>query len=203
MQLQLSDSQNADRERLGACVVVGQLCGYHADGRPKPPIDAACACYQFPPRQFADAAAPCPCGKLTGKPGWTLAPGFKQMKPCPDCRDGKPIIEIRVPCPNNCTRFDGKVPGHIYGSNWPWVPCQTCMGTMFVVVARATVTLLPVLDATDTNDHVNVRHVCIAQGSDPAPQAFLDGGSAGMRRLAFDPLPVAGRDWIAVFEDVA
>lgn len=44
------------------------------------------------------------------------------------------FIATRVPCPNDCTRFGGKVPGHIYGSNWPWVPCQTCMGTMFVDV---------------------------------------------------------------------
>lgn len=43
---------------------------------------------------------------------------------------------VRVECPNNCTRFDGKVPGHIYGSNWPWVTCQTCMGTMFVEAVR-------------------------------------------------------------------
>ena len=36
---------------------------------------------------------------------------------------------MMVPCPNDCARFGGKVPGHTYGSNWDWVPCQTCMGT--------------------------------------------------------------------------
>ena len=30
---------------------------------------------------------------------------------------------IVVP-PCECNRFDGKQPGYVYGSNWPWVPCQ-------------------------------------------------------------------------------
>lgn len=32
------------------------------------------------------------------------------------------------PCPECHNQFDGKMPGHVYGSNWPWVPCQTCQG---------------------------------------------------------------------------
>lgn len=31
---------------------------------------------------------------------------------------------VEEECPNDCARFDGQVPGHEYGSNWPWVPCQ-------------------------------------------------------------------------------
>lgn len=32
------------------------------------------------------------------------------------------------PCPHDCERFGGKVPGHTRGSNWDWVPCE-CDGT--------------------------------------------------------------------------
>lgn len=31
-------------------------------------------------------------------------------------------------CPNDCARFDGRVPGHTMGSNWAWVPCWACKG---------------------------------------------------------------------------
>lgn len=33
-----------------------------------------------------------------------------------------------TPCPHDCKRFGGKVPGHLRGSNWEWVPCW-CDGT--------------------------------------------------------------------------
>lgn len=33
------------------------------------------------------------------------------------------------PCPECGDRFDGKMPGHVYGSNWAWVPCRTCSTT--------------------------------------------------------------------------
>lgn len=36
-----------------------------------------------------------------------------------------------VPCPHDCRRFGGKVPGHVRGSNWDWVPCW-CNGTFLV-----------------------------------------------------------------------
>ena len=32
-------------------------------------------------------------------------------------------------CPTCHDQFNGKMPGHYYGSNWDWVPCQTCQGT--------------------------------------------------------------------------
>lgn len=32
-------------------------------------------------------------------------------------------------CPECHNQFEGKMPGHAYGSNWDWVPCQTCHGT--------------------------------------------------------------------------
>jgi hypothetical protein len=35
------------------------------------------------------------------------------------------------PCPECHNQFGGKMPGHTYGSNWDFVPCQTCHGTGF------------------------------------------------------------------------
>ena len=32
------------------------------------------------------------------------------------------------PCPECRNQFGGKMPGHVYGSGWDWVPCQTCFG---------------------------------------------------------------------------
>jgi DnaJ-class molecular chaperone len=36
--------------------------------------------------------------------------------------------EPRV-CPTCRNQFEGRMPGWVYGSNWEWVPCQTCNGT--------------------------------------------------------------------------
>jgi hypothetical protein len=38
------------------------------------------------------------------------------------------LATIQMPCPHDCERFGGKVPGHVRGSNWDWVPCW-CDGT--------------------------------------------------------------------------
>lgn len=32
-------------------------------------------------------------------------------------------------CPECHNQFEGRMPGHKYGSNWDWVPCQTCGGS--------------------------------------------------------------------------
>jgi hypothetical protein len=39
---------------------------------------------------------------------------------------------LNDPCPECKNQFDGKMPGHKYGSNWDWVPCQTCRGEGFI-----------------------------------------------------------------------
>lgn len=31
-------------------------------------------------------------------------------------------------CPECWNQFEGRMPGHVYGSNWAWVPCRTCDG---------------------------------------------------------------------------
>lgn len=35
-------------------------------------------------------------------------------------------ITTDIPCPNDCARFGGNVPGWTVRSNWDWVPCPTC-----------------------------------------------------------------------------
>jgi hypothetical protein len=39
--------------------------------------------------------------------------------------DIKPTTER---CPRCWNQFEGRMPGHVYGSNWDFVPCQTCNG---------------------------------------------------------------------------
>jgi len=43
------------------------------------------------------------------------------------------IAAATKPC-ETCGQFagsihEGQMPGHVYGSNWDWVPCQTCHGS--------------------------------------------------------------------------
>jgi hypothetical protein len=54
-------------------------------------------------------------------------------------------------------QFDGKMPGHYYGSNWDWVPCQTCKGngTRMVITKEPAVSLadaLAIVDAERAKD---------------------------------------------------
>jgi len=39
--------------------------------------------------------------------------------------DAKPTTKR---CPTCLNQFEGRMPGYYYGSNWDWVPCQTCGG---------------------------------------------------------------------------
>jgi len=55
-------------------------------------------------------------------------------------------FDLAVPCPHDCERFGGKVPGRERGSNWDWVPCW-CDGTGWVLHAQFRV--IDVLRITD------------------------------------------------------
>ncbi len=52
-----------------------------------------------------------------------------------NCYCGHRAETEQVRC-STCGQFAGsllgKMPGHVYGSNWPWVPCQTCGGSGYV-----------------------------------------------------------------------
>ena len=39
------------------------------------------------------------------------------------------VVEPGTECPECHNQFGGRMPGHVYGSNWDFVPCQTCKGT--------------------------------------------------------------------------
>ena len=69
----------------------------------------------FEPREATDISDQLPYGNwLPGGWAWELADPIPTTEQCPD----------------GCTRFHGRMPGHVYGSNWDWVPCQTCGGAM-------------------------------------------------------------------------
>jgi hypothetical protein len=193
MNLTLTAEQNADRERLGACVVPGEQQVVVAVGQtgavmPGGGWYGGRSDVEFrPPRQFSDAAAPCPTCDGTGTDGYVLLVG-----PCPDCRGGKPIIEIRVPCP----WCGGTGKRELLTTNF--IDCPDCGGGGFVTAARATVTLLPVIYVDQLlDDNPPIPCVCLT-----ATQGGVLVDQRKSTVLSFDPLPVAGRDWVAVFEDV-
>lgn len=51
-------------------------------------------------------------------------PEFEDQSPC--WPFGEPVPTV---CPECHGHYGGKMPGHVYGSNWDWVPCQTCGGS--------------------------------------------------------------------------
>lgn len=109
--------------------------------------------------------------------------GKPDHRSCPDCVGGVPLVEIRETCP------------HPHGEREPFIPCPDG-GSL--LVATATVEVLPVVGAT--SDLLTVCSVVIfgndAELFDPAPNAER------WTRLALDPLPVPGRDWVVLFDNV-
>ncbi len=47
----------------------------------------------------------------------------------------------RTVCPECHNQFEGRMPGHIYGSNWDFVPCRTCAGSGFEPTEQIEVTV--------------------------------------------------------------
>jgi hypothetical protein len=67
---------------------------------------------------WRDLADQRPWGDFTpGRWAWLLDDVKPTTERCPECMD----------------QFDGRMPGHAYGSNWSWVPCRTCDGGRRVV----------------------------------------------------------------------
>ena len=111
----------------------------------------------LPPAEFVHACAPCEtcggsrcvvppncdCDKVT-----SLNYALCNHPPadCPSCR-----IELVGPCPHDCARFGGKVPGHVRGSNWAWVPCW-CNGTGTVTLGHAYAVGQPLPIVRNSND---------------------------------------------------
>jgi len=63
---------------------------------------------------------------------WMAGHGYKGHDPeGVACRRIEWKYLTRV-CPECSNRFEGRMPGHKYGSSWSWVPCQTCCGAGFV-----------------------------------------------------------------------
>jgi hypothetical protein len=121
-----------------------------------------------PHQQFRDADGPCPTCGGSGKE--RLESGA--VYTCQECRgSGKPVVELRVP-------YD-----------------HQDYGTGTVVVARATVTLLPV-KSSDAIDDFTVPVVELNPYGELWQHPMIDPLIA--YGLIFDPLPTPGRDWVAV-----
>lgn len=77
------------------------------------------------------------------------------------------IAAATKPC-ETCGQFagsihEGQMPGHVYGSNWDWVPCQTCHGSGRVpAVDRAALLAALGRDLDELSGHVVDRAALLA-----------------------------------------
>lgn len=124
------------------------------------------------------------------------------MGACPDCRDGRKVIELRVKC-GACWSSTSEIgPGSYHRCN-----------NGFVSLGRYTVELLPVYDTTDIGDDDDY---IVAAYDDAGDWIEMDRSSGvplwwhsdrlinGVycTPLPFNPLPVPGRDMVAVLTKV-
>jgi hypothetical protein len=118
---------------------------------------------------------------------------------CPDCVDGRKRVALVVTCPD-----DGTVAllteRERHQPRRPFIQatkCSTCSGTGRVVFAHATVEVLPVIAHRSDGD---------LDPDDPPPNVCTDGyvhrDFEGAERLTLNPLPVPGRDWVVVLDNV-
>jgi hypothetical protein len=116
---------------------------------------------------------------------------------CPDCVDGRKRVALVVTCPD-----DGTVAllteRERHQPRRPFIQatkCSTCSGTGRVVFAHATVEVGPVIDGSQEWDGGGVVY-------DTSHLWLYNGSSTGGYQLTLDPLPVPGRDWVVVLDDV-
>lgn len=83
-------------------------------------------------------------------------------------------------CPTCRNQFDGKMPGHVYGSNWAWVPCQTCLGdgrlvlpSDRMVIATTSTLNIEALDRTLDALKLNAGPIWRLNNT---PEAWMDAG---------------------------
>jgi len=205
MILDLTPEQARQWEQHRACVVPGdqwpKMCP-HAD--PTECSGEHCDCPLGPPEQFRVANEPCPtCG---GK-GWawsTIAgfPAHHVKSACPDCRGGKPVVELRVPfLAADCDTCEED---HTTSYHDKFDHAQYHGGKDgFVPVARATVTLLPVKPWASHIDTPEGTWVALGSSGRLNEQS-CDGYHLATRPLGitFHPAPLPGRDWVAMFATV-
>lgn len=176
--LELTPLQAQQRQEHGACVVPG-ICVVCIEGGTGHDDIGPCGPWVEPP-EWLDAAAPC---ETCGGRGLVGRPQSYYDSPCPDCRDGHKVWEVRAKCPK-WDVLDGQRRN-----------CRQCSGTGRVSLGRYTIELLAVRcdgrGAPWPGPHVEVigDGCWLWVGTDAADYAWIE----------FDPLPVPGRDVVAVF----
>jgi hypothetical protein len=111
---------------------------------------------------------------------------------CLNCRDGHPIIDVRAKCPK--CRGEG---GGIVVNQWGEPEdddCGNCSGTGWVSLGRYTIELLPVVHWSDDDEE---QEGCVSVGHRNG-LAYICIQRFGGHAVTLDPLPVPGRDMVAV-----
>jgi hypothetical protein len=192
-------------EAHSACVVLGQMVctgahdcvaptHIHGCYRSTPADEGRHGNGYVIPHPWLDATKPCEtCGEL----GWVVEgqtigwPAGEQVQ-CPDCRDGHPIIDVRAKCPK--CRGEG---GGIVVNQWGEPEdddCGNCSGTGWVSLGRYTIELLPVVHWSDDDEE---QEGCVSVGHRNG-LAYICIQRFGGHAVTLDPLPVPGRDMVAV-----
>lgn len=78
---------------------------------------------------------------------------------------------VQIQCPACRNQFGGQMPGHKYGSNWAFVPCQTCSGTGWVDAVPPTAPSPAPIDCDHcgSTEDVHEHHTNPACGIDGQP----------------------------------
>jgi hypothetical protein len=139
------------------------------------------------PQPWLDATGPCEtCGGL----GWVVEgqtigwPAGDQVQ-CGDCRNGHPIVELRAPCLHTSLTGVDSGPG-----------CLDCLDRNWVSLGRYTVKLHLVV----TSEAYGVGTVSVFRDGEHVEPGEHVGLYLSDRWewYSFDPLPVPGRDMVAV-----
>jgi hypothetical protein len=119
---------------------------------------------------------------------------------CPDCVDGRKRVALVVTCPD-----DGTVAllteRERHQPRRPFIQatkCSTCSGTGRVVFAHATVEVLPVC----WHDDPFPGDPCIVVYRDRCDQYVVLYRNDTIEQIWLDPLPVPGRDWVVLLDNV-
>jgi hypothetical protein len=149
------------------------------------------------PQRWVEATGPCETCEGDGViEQWADEYHFAEPD-CSDCVDGRKRVALVVTCPD-----DGTVAllteRERHQPRRPFIQatkCSTCSGTGRVVFAHATVEVGPVIDGSQEWDGGGVVY-------DTSHLWLYNGSSTGGYQLTLDPLPVPGRDWVVVLDDV-
>lgn len=146
------------------------------------------------PRRWADLDKPC-----------DTCEGVRRVydrepdgEPCPDCRDGRQVWELRTVCPR-CIGYGRISPD--FGACAQCARPSATHGDGSVLVARVTVQVVPVVaDIDDNPDPIACIEVAPNRECTYWPEGASEPGEEAPLG-ALDPMPVPGRDFGVVFRE--